>query len=82
MAMAVGLHCELPVKGMDVKFCPSLWDVDKCRIHCGHYSDVMTSAMSSPITGVSFVHSTVYSGADQGKQQNSASLTCVKGIHR
>ena len=40
------------------------------------------SAMVSQITGVSIVYSTVCSGADQGKNQCSASLAFVKGIHR
>ena len=39
-----------------------------------HYSDVIISAMASRIAGVSTVYSTVCSGADQRKQQNSASL--------
>ena len=47
-----------------------------------HYSDVIMSAMASQITGVSIVCSTVYSGADQRKHQNSASLVFVRGIHR
>ena len=34
----------------------------------------MMSAMASQITGVSFVYSTVDSGADQRKHQSSASL--------
>ena len=40
------------------------------------------SAMASQITGVSIVYSSVYSGADQRKHQNSASLAFVRGIHR
>ena len=43
-------------------------------------SDVITSAMTSQITGVSIVCSTVCSGADQRKCQSSASLAF--GIHR
>ena len=38
--------------------------------------------MVSQITGVSIVYSTVCSGADQRKHQNSASLAFVRGIHR
>ena len=38
--------------------------------------------MASQIIGVSFVCSTVWSGADQRKHQSSASLAFVRGIHR
>ena len=47
-----------------------------------HYSDVIKSAMGFQITCVSIVYSTVWSGAYQRKQQNSASLAFVWGIHR
>ena len=47
-----------------------------------HYGDVIMSAMASQITDVSSVHSTVCSGADQGKHQSSASLALVRGIHQ
>ena len=40
------------------------------------------SAMASQITSLTFVYSTVYSGADQRKHQSSASLAFVWGIHR
>ena len=39
-----------------------------------HYNDVTTSATASQITSLTIVYSTVYSGADQRKQQCSASL--------
>ena len=48
----------------------------------GHNSDVIMSAMVSQITSLAIVYSTVYSGADQRKHQNSASLASVRGIHR
>ena len=51
-------------------------------VHPFHYSDVITSAMASQITGVSIVYSIVCSGADQRKHQCSASLTFVSGIHQ
>ena len=38
--------------------------------------------MVSQITNLTIVYSTVYSGADQRKDQNSASLTFVQGIHQ
>ena len=39
-------------------------------------------AMASQITSLTIGYSTVSSGADQGKHQNSASLDFVWGIHR
>ena len=45
-----------------------------------HYSDVIMSAMVYKITGVSIVCSTVCSGTDH-KDQSSASLAFVRGIH-
>ena len=47
-----------------------------------HYNDVIMSAMSSLITSFTIVYSSVYSGADQRKDQSSASLASVRGIHR
>ena len=48
-----------------------------------HYSDVITGALASQITGVSIVCSTVFfSSADQRKYQSSASRVFVKGIHQ
>ena len=47
-----------------------------------HYSDVIMSAMSSQITGVSIVYWAVCSGANQRKHQSSTSLAFVRGIHR
>ena len=47
-----------------------------------HYSDVIMSAMASQITGLAIVYSTVYSGENQRKDQISASLAFVRGIHR
>ena len=40
------------------------------------------SAMASQITSLTIVFSTVYWGADQRKNQSSASLPFVRGIHR
>ena len=47
-----------------------------------HNSDVIMSAMTSQITGVSVVCSNVCSGADQRKHQCSASLAFVTGGFR
>ena len=47
-----------------------------------HYSDVITGAMASQITSHTIVYSTVYAGADETKHLISASLACVRGIHR
>ena len=38
--------------------------------------------IASQITSLTIVYSTVYSDADQRKQQSSASLAFVRGIHR
>ena len=40
------------------------------------------SAMANRITGISIVYSTAFLGADQRKQQSSASLAFVREIHR
>ena len=47
-----------------------------------HYSDVVMNAKASEITSLTIVYSILYSGADQRKPQNSASLAIVRGIHR
>ena len=47
-----------------------------------HYNDVMMSAMTSQLTGVSIVYSTGCSAADQRKHQRPALLVFVRGIHR
>ena len=47
-----------------------------------HWSDVIMGAMASKITSLMIVYATVYTGADQRKHQNSASLAFVRGIHR
>ena len=46
-----------------------------------HYSDVIIGAMASQITSFTIVYAIVYSGADK-KNQSSASLAFVRGIHR
>ena len=47
-----------------------------------HNSEAIISAMAIQITDVLIVCSTICSGADQRKHQNSASFTFVRGIHR
>ena len=47
-----------------------------------HHNDVIMSAMVFQIIGVSIAYSTVCSGADQRKHQNSVSLAFVREIHR
>ena len=51
-------------------------------IHTNHYNDVIMTTYASQITSLALVYSTVYSDADQGKHQSSASLAFVWGIHR
>ena len=50
-----------------------------CRIR---YNDIIMGAIASQITSLTIVNSTVYSDADERKQQSSASLAFVRGIHR
>ena len=52
------------------------------KFKCLHYNDVIMSTMASQITSLTIVFSIVYSGADQRKHHNSASLAFVMGIHR
>ena len=47
-----------------------------------HYNDVIMDEMASQITSLMIVYSTIYSGDDQIKHQNSVSLVFVWGIHR
>ena len=46
-----------------------------------HHSDVIMSTMASQIIAVSIVCQSACSGANQRKQQSSASLAFMKGIH-
>ena len=46
-----------------------------------HYYDVIMGVMASQITSLTIVSSTVHSGVDK-KNQSSASLAFVRGIHR
>ena len=57
----------------------SLKIIDHIRL--AHYSDVIMSVMASQITGVSFVYSTVCSGAVQ-RETSKLRLAFVGGIHR
>ena len=55
----------------------------RCWCYYGfHCSEVIMGAMASQITSLTIVYSTVCSGSDQRKHQSSASLACVRGIHR
>ena len=47
-----------------------------------HYNGVIMGAMASQITSLTIAYSTVYSGADERKDQSSASLAFVWEIHR
>ena len=47
-----------------------------------HYTDVIMTTVASLITSLTVVYSTLYSDADQRKDQSSASLAFVWGIHR
>ena len=47
-----------------------------------HYDDIIMSAMAPQITSLTFVYSSVYSGADHRKHQSPTSLAFVRVIHR
>ena len=47
-----------------------------------HYSDVIIGATVSQIASLTIIYWTVYTGGNQIKHQNSASLAFVRGIHR
>ena len=47
-----------------------------------HYNAVIMGAVASQITSLTIVYLTVYSGADQRKNQSSALLPLGRGIHR
>ena len=47
-----------------------------------HQNDVIMGTIASQTTSLTIVYSAVYSDADQGKHQSSASLAFVRGIHR
>ena len=68
----------------DVRWCS--WVPTNLRVPCMvasmHYNDVIIDPMASQITSLTIVYSAVYSGADQRKYQNSASLAFVRGIYR
>ena len=52
-------------------------------IYVYHYNDVIMSAMASQITSLTIVfYSIVCSGTDERKNQSSASLAFVRGIHQ
>ena len=51
-------------------------------IYVYHYNEVIMGAMVSQITSLTIVYSTVYSGAEQRKNQSSASLAFVWGFHQ
>ena len=47
-----------------------------------HYNAVIMSTMAAQLTSLAIVYSTVYSGADQRKNQTSTLLAFLLGIHR
>ena len=69
-----------------------IWSISPClrlgheRMVCVvgrcHYSDVIMGTIASQITSLTIVYLTVYSGADERKDQSSASLAFVRGSHR
>ena len=67
------IYCVMFYCGYITSYCGFVW------CHC---NDVTMGPMASPITCLTLVYSTVYSGADQRKQQSSASLAFTRRIHR
>ena len=65
-----------------VFFLKRTWVSDGRDFMLVHYDDVIMGAIVSQTTSLTIVYSTVYSGSDQSKHQNSASLAFVWGIHR
>ena len=72
------------IRGMCWSACAKSTETLRCRISgkIWHYNDVIMNATASQITSLTIVYSTVYSGIGQRKQQSSASLSFVLGIHR
>ena len=56
--------------------------IQQAVVAAQHYSEVILGTMASQTTSLTIVYTTVYSGADQGKHQSSASLAFVRGINR
>ena len=50
--------------------------------YTSHYDDVIMDSIASQITSLTIVYSTAHLGADQSKNQSSASLAFVWEIHR
>ena len=67
-------------KNWDNEFGISFRSTTPFKERCLHYSDAIMNTMASQITGVQIIYSTVCSGANQRKHQNSASLAFVRGI--
>ena len=57
------------------------WYRNSVSIVYMHYSYVTMGAVASQITSLTIVYATVYSGADQRKNQSSTSRAFVWGIH-
>ena len=75
----VFVHCEVPIHSL-VHNKSQPWQ--SYILIPIHYNDVIMNAIASQITGVSIIHSTVGSGADQRKHQSSASPAFVRAIQR
>ena len=54
----------------------------RMQVTSDHHNDVTMGAVASQITSLTIVYSTTYWGIDQRKNQCSASLAFVRGIHR
>ena len=70
-----------PQSPQNMKNSPGSWSWFAIPLN-NHYSDVIMGWIASQITSLTIVYSSVYSGAEQRKHQNSASLAFVRGNHR
>ena len=52
------------------------------QFYVDHYTDVIMGTITYQITSLTIVYSTAYSDADLRKYQSSASLACMREIHR
>ena len=67
--------------GCDYLYMHFSWKLP-CQKPLTHYNAVIMNTVSSQITSLTIVYPNFYSGADQRKHQNSASLAFVRGNYQ
>ena len=80
--ISYGLLCELKILCRYCVVDPRQHKLGTEQLPESHYGDVIMTTIASQITSLTIVYPTLYSGADQSKDQSSASLAFVWGIHR